>query len=271
MLPNERFALECRAYYDEIGLVVDERNGEFAHSPLTRKECETGYYLLHGHHQHQGLLQSADLGKCCFFPYDALTWLKECGYWPENYFELWDIYEKYSSDHGRKNAEKQHKTKDKNGKSLQGVENAKRLHKVKDENGKSLNCVKGGKKVHEVKHENGKSLQGIELAKRLHNEKNENGKSSNAVKAAKKLHKEKDENGKSLQGIENAKRLHKVKDENGKSLNCVKGAKKTAAQVWESTVDGFRSTPGAVANHNKAKGWDPNARVRVREEKENKL
>jgi hypothetical protein len=33
--------------------------------------------------------------------------------------------------------------------------------------------------------------------------------------------------------------------------------------VWESTMDGFRSNPGAVALHNKANGWDPGARVRV--------
>jgi hypothetical protein len=34
-------------------------------------------------------------------------------------------------------------------------------------------------------------------------------------------------------------------------------------QVWESTVDGFRSNAGGVASHNRANGWDPNARVRV--------
>ena len=44
----------------------------------------------------------------------------------------------------------------------------------------------------------------------------------------------------------------------------VKAGKSTTAQVWESTVDGFRSNPGAVAQHNKARGWDPDARVRVR-------
>jgi hypothetical protein len=231
MLPNEVFAQACRAYYDEIGLDVDATNGEFAHSPLTKKECDTGYYLLHGHHQHQGLLQSKDLNKCCFFASDALTWLKGCDYWPENYFELWDIYDRYSGD----NVRKLHKEKDENGKSLYALE----LNKEKDENGKSLIAVKGAEKLHEAKDENGKSLQGIENGKRMHEAKDENGKSLVSLKA----HEAKDENGKSLLGLANAKRLH--------------------AQVWESTIDKFRSTAGAVANHNKANGWDPDARIRV--------
>jgi hypothetical protein len=227
MLPNEVFALACRAYYDEIGLVVDATNGEFAHSPLTKRECDTGYYLLHEHHQHQGLLQSQDLNKCCFFASDALTWLKKCDYWPENYFELWDIYEKYSSEHSRENAKKTNK----------------KLHQAKDENGKSLHTLK----LHEAKDENGKSLIAVKWGKI----------------AGKKIHEAKDENGKSLHGVESAKRLNAKKDENGKSLNASKAAKKANAQVWESTVDGFRANAGNVARHNKANGWDPDARVRT--------
>jgi hypothetical protein len=180
MLSNERFALACRAYYDEIGLVVDATNGEFAHSPLTRKECETGYYLLHSDHQHQGLLQSRDLGKCCFFPYHTLKWLKECDDFLDNYFELWDIYDEYSGYNGRKVMEKRHKEKDEKGRSLAAVRLNEKIHKEKDENGKSLVAMK------------------------------------------------------------------------------------TNNQVWESTIDGFRSHAAGVARHNKANGWDPNARIRVK-------
>jgi len=42
-----------------------------------------------------------------------------------------------------------------------------------------------------------------------------------------------------------------------------KGALVTNSQVWESTVDGFRSTAGTVAMHNIRRGWDSDARVRV--------
>ena len=95
MLPNEVFALACRAYYDEIGLVVDKRNGQFAHCPYPKGMGETGYYLLWEHHQQQGLLQSRDVGRRCFFTGHPKKWLLTCNPLPENYFELWDIYEEF--------------------------------------------------------------------------------------------------------------------------------------------------------------------------------
>jgi len=101
MLPNEVFALACRAYYDEQGLIVDKTNGHFAHCPLPRGMGETGYYLLWEHHQHQGLLQSRDVGKVCFWAGDAKKWLSTCDYWPDNYFELWDIYEEFVKQNGK--------------------------------------------------------------------------------------------------------------------------------------------------------------------------
>jgi general stress protein YciG len=36
-----------------------------------------------------------------------------------------------------------------------------------------------------------------------------------------------------------------------------------ASQVWESTVDGFKGNAGNVAKHNRANGWDPEAKCRV--------
>ncbi len=121
MLPNEEFALGCRAWYEEQGLIVDKTNGQFAHCPQPERYGDKGYYLLWGHHQHQGLLQSKDVGERCFFPADAKKWLSECEYWPDNYFDLWDIYEKYSSELSRKNAEKLHSEKNENGKSIHAV------------------------------------------------------------------------------------------------------------------------------------------------------
>jgi hypothetical protein len=46
--------------------------------------------------------------------------------------------------------------------------------------------------------------------------------------------------------------------------NGVTNMAKTNSQVWESTVDGFKGSPGNVAHHNKANGWDPGARVRIK-------
>ena len=295
MLSNEIFALACRAYYDEEGLIVDATNGEFAHSPLTRKECNTGYYLLHGHHQHQGLLQSKDLNKRCFFTGHANKWLLECDYFPEGYFELWDIYEKYVGDHMNKLHEKVHKEKDEFGRSV----NAMKPHKEKDDLGRSVHAVKSGiasrkekdefgrsvnaMKCHEEKDEFGKSInavkagkasvakrtpeqmreQGVKNAKKLHKEKDKLGRSINSLKAAAATNAEKDEFGRSVNGVKSAKRLHEEKDENGKSLHAKKCAASITLQIWESTMDGFRSNSAGVARHNKGNGWPGEARVRV--------
>ena len=168
-----------------------------------------------------------------------------------------------ATEGAKKGGKKVHEAKDENGKSLCSL----KMHEAKDENGKSLRSLKMNEKLHEAKDENGKSLHSLRVNKKIHKEKDENGKSLVAVKAgkegAKKTHEAKDKNGKSLQGLKNAKRMNGAKDKNGKSLVAVKGGKKTAAQIWDSTIDGFRSTASGVARHNRANGWDPNARVRV--------
>jgi len=274
---------------------VDATNGEFAHSPLTRKECDTGYYLLHGHHQHQGLLQSKDLNKRCFFTGHANKWLLECDYFPEGYFELWDIYEKYVDEHMEKLHEKTHKERDEFGRSVLAM----KAHKEKDDLGRSVNAVKGGTashkekdefgrsvhamRCHEEKDEFGKSVnavkagkasvakrtleqmreQGVKNAKKLHKEKDKLGRSLNSLKGAAAANAEKDEFGRSVNGVESAKRLHEEKDENGKSSHGIKTSSITNSQMWMSTVDGYKSTAAGVSNYNRSRGWPGDARVRL--------
>jgi len=96
MLPNEVFALKCRERYAEDGLVVDDSNGHFAHCPLPKKLGEKGYYLLWEDHQWQGLLQSRDVGRKCFWAADVKKWLLSANF-VEGYFDLWDIYEEFTS------------------------------------------------------------------------------------------------------------------------------------------------------------------------------
>ena len=236
MLPNEVFAISCRSYYDEIGLVVDASNGEFAHSPLTRKECDTGYYLLHGHHQQQGLLQSKDLDKCCFYNFHTLKWLKECDYWPNNYFELWDIYEKYASDKSKKSVKKTnsiiHSDRDEEGKSILALKVNEIVHKEKNSEGKSIVAVRAGVASVAATTPEQRSARARTGGKAAHSVKNSEGKSDLAVRMGKK---------------------------GGR-----KGGLATSSQVWESKIDQFQSTASAVAAHNKARGWDPNARFRVK-------
>ena len=100
MLPNEVFALECLARYAREGLVRDS-TWEFAHCPYpgpkgqrNYKPGDVGYYLTHQDHQHQGLLQSVDVDRCCFFSGYVDRWLKTE---PPGYEELNVIYKKYIS------------------------------------------------------------------------------------------------------------------------------------------------------------------------------
>jgi len=94
LLPNEVFALECRKRYEEQGLIVDSSNGQFAHCPYPKGMGDKGYYLLWADHQHQGLIQSKDVGRRCFWGPDVKRWLDT---YPPNYFELYDIFEEYIS------------------------------------------------------------------------------------------------------------------------------------------------------------------------------
>jgi hypothetical protein len=235
MLPNEIFALECLQRYAESGDIVDASNGEFAHCPLPKGMGDTGYYLLHQDHQCQGLLQSRDVGRCCFFPGHAKKWLMELDWFPDDYFKLWDIYEKYFKMQCRE----------------AGKKGAEKIHAEKNEEGKSVVAVKAGKKA----------------AEKLNAEKDELGRSVNSMRNLEKLHNEKDENGKSVNAIKGCEKMHAEKNEEGKSVVAVKagtrGAKTFHAQVWESTIDGFRSHAAAVANYNRARGWDPTARIRI--------
>jgi hypothetical protein len=255
MLSNEIFALACRAYYDEQGIVVDASNGQFAHCPQPERYGDGGYYLLWEHHQHQGLLQSRDIGECCFFLGHAKKWLVECDYWPDDYFELWDIYETYSGDNGRKF----HEEKDETGKSVRAVQMGKKAHENRNSDGKSILGIKSAERLNAQKDENGRSLSGLKGAEKANARKDENGKSVNALMMNEKIHAIRNEHGKSTHALAVNAKIHEEKDELGRS----KVAMKTANQVWESKLDGFRGNAGNVAQHNKANGWDPNARTRV--------
>lgn len=172
---------------------------------------------------------------------------------------------------GKRGAQKTHEfihlRKTEEGKSAHAVEAAKELHKVKNEEGKSVNAIKMAKKSHEMKNEEGKSVNAVQAARKSHKVKNEEGKSvlavNNGKKNSEKLHAKKDEFGRSIVAMGMIEKTHAEKDEKGRSLHAMRRAEEMNKQVWESTEDGFRSNAGVVAQHNKANGWDPNARIRV--------
>ena len=93
MLPNEVFALECITRYAKEGLVVDSSNGQFAHSPYPNGMGDGGYYLTFEDHQKQGLLQSVDVGRQCYFTGDVCQYLNTK---PPGHEELRVIYDRFN-------------------------------------------------------------------------------------------------------------------------------------------------------------------------------
>ena len=133
------------------------------------------------------------------------------------------------------------------------------LHREKDEFGKSLHALK----IHNEKNEEGKSVAAVRAGKKsaekLHKERDEFGRSLHTLK----MHSEKDEFGRSVKAVKAAEKLNASMTPEEKREHGSKGGKTTNSQVRESTIDGFRSNPGAVAAHNRSRGWDPGARVKI--------
>jgi hypothetical protein len=207
------YVQSCIRLYDENGIIPgDPEEGTWndAHYPAPKGEGIHTIPLLWEHHQVQGILQSEEYGKCCFWLGDARYFLNN-GPFVEGWFELWDLYEKWSSVAGRKAVEKAHSRKDSSGKSILGVSNGK----------------KQAARMNEV------------------------------------IHREKDDRGRSLAGVRASERLHEVKDESGKSVRGVNLAKNTNKQLWECTITGYISNPGALTNYQKAKGIDTKNRIKI--------
>lgn len=86
-------------------------------------------------------------------------------------------------------------------------------------------------------------------------------------KSALKLHSKKNEEGKSIHAKRNGNTSHSrgvgihapgVRSQGGKI-----GGKVTSSQIWESTIDGHRGPAAAIVKWHIARGWDPDARIRI--------
>jgi hypothetical protein len=97
------FVKECLEFYEEGGW-SPEKGWEEAHYPAPENKGNSTIWMQHDHHQVQGLWQSKEYGQCCFFSGHAKRFLKH-GPFVSGWFELWDIYDKYSGENGRKTAE----------------------------------------------------------------------------------------------------------------------------------------------------------------------
>lgn len=70
---------ECLGYYKQNDVQIGDPNEgvwEDAHYPLPRGMGDSTIKLLHEHHQIQGVLQSEEVGRCCFYSGDAIRAIK---------------------------------------------------------------------------------------------------------------------------------------------------------------------------------------------------
>ena len=256
------FVESCQRFYLENGLEPgnpDDGDWEDAHYPLPQPEGTETRLLLHNHHLVQGLWQSEEVGRCCFFRGHVKKFLTS-GPFVENWFELWDLYEKWVSIQSKLVAAATHVNKDENGKSVLAVKMGKASTSKKDENGKSVNAVKAGRASMIEKDENGKSVHGVKMTRAAHAKKDENGKSVHGVKMTRAAHAKKDDQGRSLTALNASAHVHDEKDEQGRSIVYVKGL----LQKWECLECGFITTPGALAGHQK--GTRHTGRAKVEED-----
>ena len=97
-----QFVEERLAFYDEQGL-TPEPGGEWqeAHYPDPKGVGDRTVWMTFNDHQQQGLYQSEEHGRCCFYNYDTLRFLTHGPFVP-GWFDLWDLYDKWKGENGRK-------------------------------------------------------------------------------------------------------------------------------------------------------------------------
>jgi len=242
---QHEFVVRCLERYECLGIILGDPNeGKWnkAHYPAPNPEGDTTIPMLFDDHQQQGLYQSEEWGRCCFFSSDTKRFLTHGPFVP-NWFDLWDLYDKWVGDNARKHNKKLHSEKDEFGRSIVAVQSANKLHEEKDEFGRSIHMLK----LHEEKDELGRSVRGVKNAKRLHEEKNEIGKSVNAVKG----------------GTKGAEKLHSKKDEFGRSIVAVRSIEKVNLIRFQCLKTGHISTPGGLSRYQNARGIDVSLRKEV--------
>ena len=79
MMNQHQWVEGCLNYYKQHDIQIGDPNEgrwEDAHYPLPRSMGDSTVKLLHDHHQIQGVLQSEEVGRCCFYSGDVIRALR---------------------------------------------------------------------------------------------------------------------------------------------------------------------------------------------------
>ena len=103
MITQKEYVEGCLKYYAENGIQPgDPEEGlwEEAHYPLPSSEGSDTILLLHDHHQVQGILQSEEVGRKCYWDGEVRKFLTY-GPFVDCWFDLWIYYQKWSNIHSK--------------------------------------------------------------------------------------------------------------------------------------------------------------------------
>jgi hypothetical protein len=194
-------------------------------------------------HQVQGLLQSEEYQRPCFYNGDVKAFLDNN--WCPDWFYLYGLYEKWAGYYSRENIAKIPKeTLSANGKANM----AKMPEETLAANGKTNGPVNLAKIPKETLSANGKA----NMAKMPEGTLAANAATMNAHENTQKA---RSANGKAnaatLNDHENTK---KARSANGKATN---------SQQWQCLVTGHVSSPGSLSVYQKARGIDTSLRVKL--------
>jgi hypothetical protein len=108
-MKSAQYLKKVQRMYEEDGVRPGDPDFDWndAHHPTPR--CEKGTEtvpLIEGHHFIHDLYQSEDWGRCCFFSGNVKRFLYGEGFLCENWFDLCELYEKWTSVQSRKNGTK---------------------------------------------------------------------------------------------------------------------------------------------------------------------
>ena len=275
MITQKEFVDRCYALYEAKGITPgDTRWGRWENAHFPIPECMGGEEtvpLLHNHHQMQGIYQSEEMGRCCFLALHTKKFL--LNNWCNDWFELFDLYEKWFLDH-----------QSKAGKALR--DRGLGIHAQTTEE-RSAAGRKGGKKggvtsrnrkagalgMTRGEHQAAGRKGGTTSKERgvgIHGRTPEQH-SADSRKAGEKNRDEgigfhalttEQRSAIGKKGMEEGLGLFGRASEQH-SADSKKGAAALHAQSWMSLADGFISGPGPVARHNKRIGADPKARVKI--------
>jgi hypothetical protein len=221
----------CKARYEEQGLEPgNPEDGDWQEAHYPAPKCGGGtetIWLRFEDHQVQGILQSEEYGRMCFFPRDAKSFLDN--HWCQDWFELYSFYEKWAGHNAKVNAP-----------TMNDHENTQ---KARSANGKATGPVNV---VAMNDHDNTRKNRSA------------NGKATgpaNGPGNLSKIPKETLANNGRVNGPSNITKIpRETLAGNGKSTN---------KQRWQCLVTGYASNPGGLTSYQRARGIDTALRVRL--------